>query len=223
MSASHAIARLARYRTSPLPAMPVFFASRLVAEARRTRVVEYCAIDAFGAVRLMVTVAWSAELARPERWTPSGPALAAVRLIGQLFDRERVVVAHELEDEVMQPLKQGARPFELIEMREVLGRRDLRVLAPDLDDQIELLRFDLARSNSAYGDALFLRGCWNFADGRLRRSVLAPPARPGLEPLATRPVSPAPVTSMPTPAWTWWLAAILVQVFAWGALRLLPL
>src|SRR6478752_8197653 len=143
MSAAENIAHLADYRTSaPLPLSPVFFASRLVAEGRDTKLVEYCATDVFGVVNLMVTVRWNAERAHPGLWTPSTTALAALLLIGQLFESERIVIERLIEDEVLQPLRLGVRNLEVIELGEILARRDLRRNVPDLDDQIALIRFD---------------------------------------------------------------------------------
>jgi hypothetical protein len=220
---TNTIARLADYRASDLPEAPVFFASRLVVEDRETKIVEYCAIDRLGAVRLMVTVTWNAEPLHPGLWTPSSAALAAMLLIGQLLDNEQVVVAHLLEDELMQPLRPDAREGELIEMRELLGRRDLRARVPDLDDQMAMLRFDPSRPDSALGDAQLLHASWNFVAGSLRRehpSAALPPIP--MPAAALRPAIVLP-NRMHVPGWFWGVgAAIAVQLLALSAPWLFP-
>lgn len=200
MSATDTLAR---------PATPVFFASRLVDEDLETKLVEYCAIDSDSAVRLLVTVAWNAEPARPGLWTPTSPALAAVLLIDQLLEQERVVIGHHVEDEVLQPLRLGMRDLDLIEMHDILDRRDLRLSASDLDDEVELLRFDPERPDNAYGDALLLKACWRFAHEHLRprRSADTP------QPLPRPP---------PHPSRALWLVEVtLVQALAASVLWLL--
>ncbi len=209
MSATETIARRADRQPGPLPATPVFFASRLVDEDPETKVVEYCAIDSANAVRLMVTVAWNAEPARPGRWTPTSPALAAVLLIDQLLEQERVIIDHHVEDEVLQPLRLGMRDLDLIEMHDILDRRDLQLSAPDLDDEVKLLRFDQTRPDNAYGDALLLKACWSFADEHLRDDLFI--ERPGPLPLLP-----------PLPSRTPWLVeALLIQALVASVLWLL--
>ncbi|WP_269713971.1 hypothetical protein [Caulobacter sp. NIBR2454] len=210
------ITHLADHRDSPLPEAPTFFASRVVSEDRQTRLVEYCAMDMAGGVKLMVTVGWNADPLHPGVWTPTSSALAAVLLIDQVLDHERVVVAHQLDDEVMQPFRPEARDLELIEMRELLGRRDLRFSAPDLDDQIALLRFDPTRPNSAYGDAMLLKTCWTFIDGHLRKG---PPIMGATRPAPMATLSSSSTIAMPrrtqVPGWFWGLgAAIAFQILA---------
>ncbi|MDG2523334.1 hypothetical protein P7B02_17530 [Caulobacter segnis] len=222
---TNTITRLADHRPGALPAAPVFFASRLVCEDWQEKVVEYCALDSQGEVKLQVSVTWNAEPLHPGLWTPTASALAAVLLIGQLFDHERVVVAHLLDDEALQPLRVEAREVEIIEMRELLGRRDLRKGTPDLEDQIAMLRFDPGRPDNAYGDALLLKTCWAFVEARLRKApaLLSPPPPPG----ASSPLSPGQALSLPhrmhVPGWFWGLgAAIAVQLLALSAPWLFP-
>lgn len=226
MTGANTITRLADYRTASLAPAPIFFASRLIAEGRHTKVVEYCILDIDGAVKLMVTVTWNAEPLRPGDWTPSSSALAAVLLIGQMFEREVVVVAHDLEDDVLQPLRPGAHDPKFVEMRDVLSRRDLRQRTPDLDDQIALLRYDPARPESAYGDALLLRLYWDFVQGCLGEQ--APMT------VQSRTVADTTVSAVSrrtarksvrlnVPAWAWGLgAALVVQLLALGAPWLFP-
>ncbi len=225
MSRAGTITRLDDYRSSPLPDAPIFFASRLIAEGRHTKLVEYCVIDMDGVVKLMVTVTWNAEALHPGLWTPTSAALAAVLLIGQMFDSQVVVVAHDLEDEVLQPLPPGMKGPRFIEMRDMLSRKDLRARVSDLDDQIALLRYDPARPESAYGDALLLRIYWGFIQTHLgEASLITAQSKPapattlsGLARIPTRPVR------LGVPAWAWGLgAAIIVQILALGAPWLFP-
>jgi hypothetical protein len=218
MSSAENIAHLVDYRANAaLPEAPIFFASRLVAEKRETKIVEYCALDVFGAVKLLVTVQWSAEPAHPGLWAPSTAALAALLLIGQLFEGERVVIENQTEDEVLHPLHLGAQNPEVLELRDILARRDLRRVASDLEDQIALLRFDPSRPDSAYGDALLLKACWAFVDDRLRPGLATTPSRSRFVPASPAPMEPA------FPAWAWWLGvAVFVQTLAFSAQWIFP-
>jgi hypothetical protein len=218
MTSAERVAHLADYRADSIPPQaPVFFASRLVAERRETKVVEYCAMDVFGAVKLLVTVQWSAEPAHPGLWTPSTAALAALLLIGQLFEGERVVIESQSEDEVLHPLRLGVKNPEVVELREILARRVPRRDARDLEDQIALLRFDPSRPNSAYGDALLLKACWTFVDNRLRPGSATAQPRAQITPVPVAPMEPA------LPAWAWWLGvAVFVQTLAFSAQWIFP-
>lgn len=225
MSRSSTITRLDDYRNSPLPEAPLFFASRLIAEGRHTKVVEYCVVDRDGAVKLMVTVTWNAEPLHPGVWTPTSAALAAVLLIGQMFDSQVVVVAHDLEDEVLQPLPPGMKGNSFIEMRDLLSRKDLRARVSDLDDQIALLRYDPARPQSAYGDALLLRIYWGFVQAHLGETspITAQSKLMPATTLAALPRAPMRPAQLGVPAWAWGLgAAIIVQLLALSAPWLFP-
>ncbi|USQ97950.1 hypothetical protein [Caulobacter sp. RL271] len=216
------VTRLAEHRTVGLAPPPVFFASRMVAEGRGTRVVEYCVVDILGAVKLMVTVTWNAEPSRPGTWTPTSPALAAVLLIGQLFRRCRVVVARHLEDETLQPLQTGALDLDLIEMGDILDRHDAGQAASGLDGQIERLRADAARPDNAHGDALLLKACWSLVDAHLRGRRQIPT---GFRPLPRTDIPFQPIGWIRTDAraLVWWLgAALLIQICVSSALWLLP-
>ncbi|WP_369062457.1 hypothetical protein ABOZ73_09240 [Caulobacter sp. 73W] len=210
-----------RNHASPRP--PVFFASRLIAEGRHTKVVEYCVVDADGGVQLLTPVTWSAETLRPDVWIPTSAARTAVRLLGQMCDAEVVVVAHDLEDEVLQPLRLGKKGRRFVEMRDVLSRGDLRDRVSDLDDQISLLRYDRGRPDSAFGDALLLRQYWDFVMIHLGETS----PLEGLEPARATElsaVSRAPARrAHSTPAWVWgFIGAIIVQILALAALWMLP-
>ncbi|UAL12353.1 hypothetical protein [Caulobacter segnis] len=210
------------HRRGALTPPPVFFAARLVAEGRETKVVEYCVVDILGAVKLMVTVTWSAEPRRPGVWTPTSPALAAVLLIGQLFRRERVVVARYLDDEVLQPLRMGVRDLNLIELGDILERRGPPDGASGLDGQIERLCADPARPDSAHGDALLLKACWRLVDAHLRgRQPAATGFRPA--PRIEAPMQAAAGGRTGVRALAWWLgAALLIQICVSSAFWLLP-
>lgn len=209
-------------RRSALATPPVFFASRLVAQGREARIVEYCVVDILGAVKLMVTVTWTADASRPGAWIPTRAARAAVLLICQLFRGQRVVVARLLDDEAMQPLWTNGADLDVVELRDILERRASSPDAPGLDGRIERLRADLSRPDGAHGDALLLKGCWRLVDAHLRGS---PPVvtgfRPGPSEQPVRPVGPAHGGVL---ALAWWLgAALLIQICVTGALWLLPI
>lgn len=198
---------------------PVFFASRLVAETQRSKVVEYCVVDAFGAVKLMVMVVWRAE---SDEWTPTGSAQAAVQLIGQLFKHERVVVARHLDDEVLQPLRRVGRALDVIDLSDIVDRHGAVPGASGLDGQIERLRAKPARLDTAQGDALLLRACWRLVDAHLRGSAPATAAGFRPEPRAN-PVQTATPDRLGLRGLVWWLgAALLIQICVSSAIWLLP-
>lgn len=213
---------VSRNHASPRP--PVFFASRLIAEGRHTKVVEYCVVDVDGGAQLLTPVTWSAETLRPDVWIPTSAARAAVRMLGQLCDAAVVVVAHDLEDEVLQPLRPGKRGCSFVEMRDLLSRSDLRARVSDLDDQISLLRYDRGRPDSASGDALLLRQYWEFINLHLGGTS---PLEGRLEPARATDLSAVPrpqarPAQLSTPAWVWGLVgAIIVQLLALIALWVL--
>lgn len=204
---------------------PVFFASRLIAEGRHTKVVEYCVVGVDGGVQLLTPVTWSAETLRPDVWIPTSAARAAVRLLGQMCDAQVVMVAHDLEDEVLQPLRPGKQGRGFVEMRDLLSRSELRARVSDLDDQISLLRYDRRRPDSASGDALLLKQYWDFVNVHLGE---ASPLETRLEPAPAAELSavacaPARPAQLGAPAWVWGLVgAIIVQLLALAALWMLP-
>lgn len=219
LPARPAIARPTDRRRGVPARSPVFFASRLIAETQRSKVVEYCVVDVLGAVKLMVMVVWRAELGE---WTPTGSALAAVQLIGQLFKHERVVVARHLDDEVLQPLRKAGRALDLVELSDILDRQGAVPGASGLDGQIERLRAKPTRLDNAQGDALLLRACWRLVDAHLRAG--APAAATGFRPMPRElPVQTLTPSRFGLRALAWWLgAALLIQICVSGAIWLLP-
>jgi len=220
LAARPAIARPTTPRRGAPARPPVFFASRLIAETQRSKVVEYCVVDVFGAVKLMVMVVWRAELGE---WTPTGSAMAAVQLIGQLFKHERIVVARLLDDEALQPLRRTGRALDLVELADILDRQGSVPGASGLDGQIERLRAKPMRLDNAQGDALLLRACWRVVDAHLRGG--ASPAATGFRPApGENPVRAAAPSRIGLRSLAWWLgAALLIQVVVSSALWLLPM